>query len=238
MAKKSNQINVDIPAFVTDPKYTDAQNVLFPFGTNMLAGNVPDYYKSIGEYGGAELSNILGSVSKDITKAVDENLVRRNISRSGVGAEAVAGAVGSKSAELRWNDYLRAMEGKKYLLATGLDTVSNVRNSALDYGNSQNSYNMQKAGLQFNIATGNAQLKAQEAARSAQMWSSIIGAAGTVAGFALGGPIGAGIGGSIAGGSSSGMSTSLTSGMGSAGSFGGYNFSGSELQDMFNMYRS
>ena len=50
---------VNVPDFQRDSLFDPTQDYLNEFSTNMLAGNLPDYFKPIGEYGGKELEGIL-----------------------------------------------------------------------------------------------------------------------------------------------------------------------------------
>jgi hypothetical protein len=183
------KIAVDIPDFYTDKYYTSSQETLLPFASSLLQGNIPDYYKGIGEYGGAELESILGLVNRDTTKAVNENLVRRGISRSGVGASSIAKATADASTNLRWSDYQRALTGRQNLLNLGVNTMSGVGTSGLNYGNSLNQYSLNKAGIETDIAKTNYQIEANKKAQEDAMWASIlsstIGAAGSVVGMGM-----------------------------------------------------
>ena len=162
MAKKSYEVKVNIPDFYNDPLYQQSQGVLFPFGTNMLSGNLPDYYKPIGETGGTEFNNMLALMNRDTTTAVNENMTRRNISRGGLGANIIAKAVADNSTKLRWEDYSRALTGKQNLLNLGLNTVSNVGSNALNYMGQKNNFNMSAAGLQFDASKFNSQIQQQQ----------------------------------------------------------------------------
>jgi hypothetical protein len=174
MAKKSYEVKVNIPDFYNDPLYQQSQGVLFPFGTNMLSGNLPDYYKPIGETGGTEFNNMLALMNRDTTTAVNENMTRRNISRGGLGANIIAKAVADNSTKLRWEDYSRALTGKQNLLNLGLNTVSNVGSNALNYMGQKNNFNMSAAGLQFDASKFNSQIQQQQEAQKNAMWSQIL----------------------------------------------------------------
>jgi len=203
---KQTELQIDLPSFYEDPYYKKTQDYLYPFGTNMLAGNVPDYYKPIGEWGGTELENLLGLTRRDVTNAVNENLTRRNISRGGLGASVIAKTMADTTTKARWDDYMRAIQGRQYLLGMGLNTVQGVGSSALNFMGQKNQFELNKAGLASDIEKYNAAIEAQRKAQQDAMWSQIlssaIGAAGTIGGFMIGGPVGAGIGGSL--GSASG----------------------------------
>ena len=167
-------INIALPDFFQDPLYQESQDVLFPLGKDILSGNIPDYYAPIGEYGGTELENLLALTNRDVTSAVNENMTRRNISRSGVGTSAIAKAVADSSTQLRWSDYSRALEGRESLLNTGLETVSGVRSSALDLTGQKNQFELSRSNLELQQAITNAQLEAEEKANKNDMWSDIL----------------------------------------------------------------
>lgn len=187
MGKSS--ISVNIPDFYTDPYFTKTQDYLYGFGTDILQGKLPDFYSGLGQTGSKQFQDMLALVNKNTATAVNENLVRRNISRGGVGLSTIAKQTAETSTTLNWQDYLRAMTEKGSLLTTGLSTVSGVGEKALSYGGQENQYNLSKAQLELQQAQANAQTKAQEDAMWGQIISSAIGAAGM---FATGGLSGLG----------------------------------------------
>jgi len=210
MAKK---LSLNLPPFYKDPLYQKTQDILFPFGSDLLAGKPNDYYKPIGESGGAEFEKMLALTTRDMSKAVSENLVRRGISRSGLGANVVAKTAADVSTKLRWEDYSRALAGKEFLMNSGLNTLSTVQGGALNITGQKNDYNFRKANLDFQIQ----QINAKAAAERNAMWSKIaMQAVGLIAapftgGLSLGLTAGATGGFSAALGSASGGSGSLAS---------------------------
>lgn len=126
--EKADQFTPDMEEL---DRYKKAQDVLFPFGTDLLSGKVPSAYSSLIENNSPEFQSMLSLVNRDTAKAVDENLTRRNISRSGLGAVATAKSMAGVGSKLRWDDFLRTTENMKYLLSLGTNVISDVKNSAL-----------------------------------------------------------------------------------------------------------
>jgi len=168
------ELSVDMPNFYNDPYVGKTQDTLFPFYSSLLQGNINDYYAPIGEYGGPELDNILNLTQRDMTKSLNENLARRKLN-GGLGLDLVAKNIGDVSANLRWSDFLRAMEGRKSLLGLGTSGLSDVRNSALNNQGSRNQFNLGIAGLETDIGKFNIQSKMAQDAAEQQMWADIIG---------------------------------------------------------------
>jgi len=162
--------DIKIPDFYTDPNYTESQDLLSTTGSNLLAGKPGDYYKSIGETGGGAFENMMKLIGRDTSKAVSENLVRRNVARGGLGASLVAKSMSDVGTKLRWEDYSRAQKGKQFLLGKGLDTTEGVRSSALNFGSQKNLYNLNATKM----AMGKAEAEEAASAREGSMWSSIL----------------------------------------------------------------
>lgn len=218
---------VKLPDWFQDPLYQKTQDLSFGIGSDILKGKLPDFYSSLGKTGSTEFQNMLNLVNTKTAQAVNENLVRRNISRSGVGASSVAKATADATTTLSWQDYLKAAGEKANLLNTGLNTMTGVRAGALDITGQKNQFGMQGAELGLKADMFNEEMamkqqqiddakKQQKNAMWGQILSSAIGAAGTIGGMMIGGPIGAGIGGSLGsavGGKPSGGGMNLTSSM-------------------------
>jgi hypothetical protein len=211
------------PEWYEDPLYQQTQDQLYSYGTDILSGNtpstlktlsgliegdIPDYYKAIGETGSTEFNNMLALTVKNTANAVNEDLVRRGVSRGGVGASVTSKAMADKTAELSYADYTRALEGKQSLLnlgvqaneyinSLGVSTLSGVGSSAADMTNQKNTFNLGVSNLELSLASQNAQIaefnakaKAAEEAQANALWSQIlsssIGALGSVGGAVLG----------------------------------------------------
>jgi len=197
MAKKKMSLN--LAPFYEDPLYQKTQQPLFEFGTGLLEGKPNDYYKPIGESGSSEFEKMLALTTRDTQKAVGENLVRRGISRGGLGASIVAKTAADTSTKLRWEDYSRAIAGKQFLMSSGLNTLSDVRGGSLAIGSQKNQYNLSKAELDLSVQKANA------AAKQAQndMWAKL--AASAVGIIATGGLGALGLGAAGAAGAAGGM---------------------------------
>jgi len=195
-------INIDLPNWYEDKLYQSTQDILFPLGKNLLEGNIPDYYKGIGEYGGQELNDLLGLATRDTTRAVEESYAARGIGRSGLVGAAVAPAVADIGTKLRWEDYQRALQGKQWLFGEGRGITEGVRAGALDITGMRNQFNLGRSQLELGMAQSNAQAKAQKDAMWGQILSSVIGTAGMI----VAGPVGAAAGAVLGSATGSGVS--------------------------------
>lgn len=177
--------NVKIPDF-TEPEYfKDVQDILFPLGSNILSGDIPEYYSPIGEIGGSLFEQVLQGGINDIQRSGFESAARLNQRGGGV-STGIAKNVADYSNTMRYNDYLRALQGRQYLLNTGLNTMSGVRSGALDYGNLLNNYNLSKAGLELKQA---GYLDQYEANQASNIGSAIGGGLMLAANIASGGTL-------------------------------------------------
>jgi len=161
----------DLPPFYEDPLYQKEQDYLDLFGTNMLKGELPDFYSSLGKTNSPEFQDLLKMTNRDTINSVNENLVRRGISRSGVGLSTVAKQVADTGTTLRWQDYLKASTEKGNLLNTGLNTLSGVRTAAQNQQAQKNQYAAAKAGMSIQIQ----QMENQQDAANEEALSSVIG---------------------------------------------------------------
>ena len=205
----ASKIKMELPTWWEDPLVSQTQNILFPFASNILKGELPDYYKPVGDTNSLEFNNMLNQTKAGIQSSTDEALAARNINRGGLGA-SISGQESAKAeTSLRWQDYVRAMQNRLALLGVGTETMSGVRSSAMDMTGARNNFNLNRAQLQLGINTSNANAKSQQNAMWGQILSSAIGAAGTV----LAGPVG----GIAAGAAANGVSNIAGSSFNSAG---------------------
>ena len=175
---------IPVPEFFEDPLVGETQEKLSGFGTDILAGKLPDFFSTLGKTGTPQFEEMLGLINRDTAKAVNENLARRKISRSGVGLSTIAKATSDVGVKMRWQDFLRAQGEKAGLLGTGLSTLEGVRSSALNLTGQRNKFSFGVADIQGK----NIELKQQKQAQEDAMWQQIMSSAvGAAAIFATGG---------------------------------------------------
>jgi hypothetical protein len=173
---KSKKINApEAPAWYEDAFYKPTQDLLFGEGKNYLSGNINEYYKPIGEFGGKEFEDVLAMKNRDISVASTDDSVRRGMGRGGVAASSMAKAIGDSSKELRWADFLRAMEGRKGFLQLGNSMVSGVRDAGLTYQSQKNSFNAGIYNTQVGIATNQAELDQSQSNANSQAQGDFFG---------------------------------------------------------------
>ena len=138
---------MDYPSYYTDPYFTQSQDLLFPFYSDILKGDIPDYYAPIGEWGGKEFEDFMGYMEKGITKGVTEDLARRKV-RGARGGDIIAKAVGDIRSKYSYEDMLRGLKGRESLLGVGTSGMEGVRSSALAYGSDKSRYDLDVAKLE------------------------------------------------------------------------------------------
>lgn len=209
---------IDVPDFFQDEYYPKTQADLYGLSSGLLKGEVPDYYKPLGEIGGPELEDLLSMLTRDVTDATEESAIRRNAGRGGSVDSAIAKNVGDISTKVRWEDFARALTGREMLLKLGIGTEEGVRTAGLNNQSQKNAFNLDaydrkidERNTRYGISQGIAD---RESAMTGDILSSLISAGGTMAGMYFGGPAGAVAGqklGSAAGNSFSGGSYGLSS---------------------------
>ncbi len=218
--------DIKIPVWEEDPYYKKTQDVLFPFGSGLLEGNVPDYYKTIGQVGSPEFENMLRLTQTDTANAVNNNLIRRNIGRGGLGASIAAKANADTGTRLRWSDFQRAIQGKEFLLNIGKDTLTGVRSSALNITGMKNNFNQQNFQNEFGLFKYEDTVKREEEASESAMWQNLlkagISAAAIIASGGLAAPAvaGAGAAGATGLGSAAAIGTGAASATAEMGNLG------------------
>ena len=141
----------NLPDYQKDPYYSKAQETLYPFGENLLSGNIPEYYKPIGEIGGKLFEDVLGLGKRDIMTAGLETGARLG-QRGGNLAPGIAGKISEYSQKARFDDYMRALTGRQFLLGAGADITSGVRSGALSRESALNQYEVNKGNLALGYA--------------------------------------------------------------------------------------
>ncbi len=177
-----------VPEWWEDPYYKSSQEKLSSFGGGLLEGKLPDFYSSLGKTKSPEFNDMLRLINRDTAAAINENMVRRNISRGGVGANLLATTMADTNTKMRWQDLLNANQEKMGLMNTGVNTLSGVRGAALDMTGQKNQFNINQANMNLMIDQYNAKAKAAKEMMWANIISSVIGGAtsGYMAGKGLG----------------------------------------------------
>lgn len=152
-AKKKKGLSLPKPPdWYEDPYYKKTQDRLYDEGTKLLEGKPGEYYAPLGEVGGSMFEDVIAKSTRDITGAVNEDAAKRGMGRSGATSNAIARAVGDKTTELRWSDFLRAMQGRASFLELGNNMVSGVRSAGLTYQGQKNNFNLASTGYMADSA--------------------------------------------------------------------------------------
>ena len=102
----------ETPAYITDPNFTGQQSFLKDYSQNMMNGQIPDYYKAIGEPNTGGTGNYISEALKSIITASQEQGAATGTGRNPLNADTM-GALGNMSAGLQYADYNRAMAGRE-----------------------------------------------------------------------------------------------------------------------------
>lgn len=165
---------IDLPDWFQDEYYPKTQEDLYGLGSGLLKGEVPEYYAPIGEMGGDLFEDVISMISRDTVNSVEESAVRRNAGRSGAVNSAIAKAVSDKTVPLRWNDYLRAIQGREGLLRTGIGLEEGVRGAGLVNQSQRNAFNWDIYNAKVNERNTRYGIAANEYANKNAMTSDII----------------------------------------------------------------
>lgn len=150
----SKGLDFKIPEWYEDKYYKPTQDLLFKTGRGLLEGSPNKYYAPLGEIGGSEFENMLNMSNRDIRSSVAE-MGARTGTRGGAMASATANAIADNTTKYRWQDFLRAMEGRQNFLNVGNNMVSGVRSAGLTYQGQKNQFNlntaqMENSGMMYN----------------------------------------------------------------------------------------
>lgn len=165
---KKDKVNApSTPEYYTDPNFSGTQDFLRKYSEGILQGNIPDYYKGIGE-------TMDPSLMKDYVYGLGSDVQGKELAqqalsgraRTGMSNNAIA-QVGGLSANARFEDYLRSIQGKQWLMNAGMGGEQDVRNYAQSNMGANNAFNQWKYGadLQREIDRAN-----QSNAFTAQRW--------------------------------------------------------------------
>lgn len=200
--------DIALPKEVTDPLYTSSQSSLDKLGSGLLNGDVPDYYKSIGDFDSPQFQAMLNSVKGQTMQGAQEASAISGTGRSGVAVTASNNALNSVIPQLTYADYLRAVQGRGNLLDTGINTEQGVRNSAQNQQQFDTGFNQTLYGDQINQASLIDSYKKQAAAAQGQQIGN------TISGLTSGGILG-GISGYFGGPTDSSSLSNANSGLSS-----------------------
>ena len=143
---KSNLEGFEIPEFEENENFNEMQTVLKDLGVNLLKGDIPDFYKEIGQAGGKEFEKYLDLSKAEIGESVLESSAATG-RRGGSVQSITAEKVGEADTKARYANYLNAIQGKQYLLNKGTDLTTGVRTAASGRESRLNNYGLKAAGM-------------------------------------------------------------------------------------------
>ena len=183
------------PEYFEDKDYRITQDFLRDYGMGILKGDIPDYYKPIGEAGGKEFEDMLALTKQGITQSTAEAMAKGARARGGGLAAATAPAIAGAETKARYADYERSLVGKQNLMRTGVGVTEGVRRAGQVEGGNVNRFNWQDYQAQVGERRYQDMVVAEQDAQMGEMIGTIasVGVGGAV-GFMTGGPVGAAIG--------------------------------------------
>lgn len=186
---------LETPKWWEDPDYRATQDKLKGLGTGILDGNIPDYYKGIGETGGPEFEKFLGLTNADAMRGAEESLAKSGRARGGSAAAVTSQAIADNSIKARYADYTRSLEGKKWLFGEGRGITEGVRTAGQTEGSRKNAFNLDVYDRQFSkgkyLDSYDRQASEDQGAGIGKLLNAAVGG---VTGFMTGGPVGAAAG--------------------------------------------
>ena len=159
-----------MPSFFEDKFVGKTKEALFETGGEFLRGEPSEFFKPIGEIGGQQLTDLIAMIGKDITSSVQGDVIQRGVGRGPAATELISGKMGDISTQLRWQDLLRGLEGRKFLLGEGRGMVTDVGQMGLEGQRQKNTFSMQIANLVRQDRSRKDEKKAQEA----MFWSNLV----------------------------------------------------------------
>jgi len=142
--KKPNSAleNFQLPDYFEDPDYREMQDIMTKLGPDILKGDIPDYYKGIGEPMGAEFENYLNLMTGDIEKAGLETGAA--MGRGGGDIQSMINeSQGRFLTEARLADLDRVLKGKQWLFGEGTGITERARAAGQQEGVNKNAFNLE-----------------------------------------------------------------------------------------------
>ncbi len=161
--------------FFENPNFNETQEFLKTLGIDILGGDVPDYFRAIGETGSQEFEDVLGLAKRDVGRSILDSAAITGRGRGGGVQSQIAEELSDLSIEARFKDFERSLGGKQFLFQQGRGITEGVRSAA---------FNREAAVNNFNIGTATRALEAEryDAAKNEQA----AGATGKLVGQGVG----------------------------------------------------
>lgn len=200
-----NQVaNIQTPTFQQNQSYNNASNQLSTLGTNILSGNLPSYYSSLGNPNSSQFQALQQNLIGQTNAASAQQAAASGTDRSGVAATAAASSLANTLPALDFSNLQNAQSQQQALLGLGSNITNDVAGLGLQDQSQVNAFNQQNFQDQFqqaaynnqyNVAQGNALGSLIGSGLSVGLGALTGGlAGGGLAGIAAGAGQGAGLG--------------------------------------------
>jgi hypothetical protein len=208
-----NQVaSIPIPQFQTDPNFTNSQNSLSTLGQQVLSGNLPSFYSSLGKANSPQFQSMISNVTGQTQQAAQSQEAIAGTGRSGVGAATSALALNNVIPGLNYQDLQNAQSQQEGLLQFGGQVTQDVAGNSLNNQSQLNNFALSQFQDEYQQAAYNNQYNQNSANALGSTIGTVIGGGlGLATGGLSGLAIGAGLGSSIGGGGSTGGSSSVGS---------------------------
>ena len=163
------------PDYYEDPNFTDMQSYLSTYGKNILEGNPNAYYGEMGAYGSPEFEKVLGLSTRDIQQSAAEAAAKAGRGRGGFLPSVIAQTVADNSSKLRYADYLKAMQGRQFLMGEGRGITEGVRGAGFQNQGLRNKFNLESYDFTRNNALFDINRADQAAGQEGEFMSNLFG---------------------------------------------------------------
>lgn len=170
---KTPYSDIALPKEVTDPLYTSSQAGLNTLGSGLINGDIPDYYKSIGDFNSPQFQAMINAVKGQLMQGSQEASAISGNGRSGVATTASNNALNSILPQLTYQDYTRALAGRGALLDTGINVQQGVRGSAQNQQQFDSNFNQSIFNDQVGLASAMDQWKKQASQAQGAFYGNI-----------------------------------------------------------------
>jgi hypothetical protein len=183
---KPKQIQYNAPSFYNDPNVSATENSLLPYASSLMSGQgLPAAYSGLITPNSPEFQRMLASVTGQTLGAAQAQTASQGLGDSGVAASAAAGAVGSETAQLTWQDFLNSQSNQMNLMNLGISTMGNVGNLALNNQDQVNQFDLTNAENEAGVQGQNIALQNQAQSNWGNMMGSGISSLGNLAGMKM-----------------------------------------------------
>ena len=133
----------------SDEYFSKSQELLSQLGEDFVGGNIPEYYQGIGDANSPEVTKARSLYSSEIQRKGEELAASRGLGSSPAGMAPTMEALNKGLTEWDMNTLIKSLEGKKYLLNTGINALGTTGSQALSATGKENQFNMDQYKTEY-----------------------------------------------------------------------------------------